>query len=169
MGYGNNRFFSHTNPYISNVMQQCRCLPMLIFQAWATCVCTGKFSTLIFILPSKTLCSKFRWSSIKVDQCTGSEEKFFISVAKKNDCGRRQQCSLPHLQHQVLFVHSTKFIHCLDSVAVCPSWYFLLLFRLSLLILLASCQNSLCSWIFMYSVFQGKEFFSILNENHLQL
>ena len=30
-------FFSHTNPYILNVMQQCRCSPMLIFRAWATC------------------------------------------------------------------------------------------------------------------------------------
>ena len=30
-------FFSHTNPYILNVTQQCRCSPMLIFRAWATC------------------------------------------------------------------------------------------------------------------------------------
>ena len=30
-------FFFHANPYISNVMQQCRCSPMLIFRAWATC------------------------------------------------------------------------------------------------------------------------------------
>ena len=29
--------FSHTNPYILNVIQQCRCSPVLIFQAWATC------------------------------------------------------------------------------------------------------------------------------------
>ena len=29
--------FSHTNPYISNVTQQSRCSPMLIFRAWATC------------------------------------------------------------------------------------------------------------------------------------
>ena len=34
------RFFSHTNPYISNVTQQCRCSPMLIFRAWATCAQT---------------------------------------------------------------------------------------------------------------------------------
>ena len=27
-------FFSHTNPYILNVTQQCRCSPMLIFRAW---------------------------------------------------------------------------------------------------------------------------------------
>ena len=33
-------FFSHTNPYISNVTQQCRCSPMLIFRAWATCAQT---------------------------------------------------------------------------------------------------------------------------------
>ena len=35
--YGNDRFFSHTNPYILNVTQQCRCSPMLIFRAWAAC------------------------------------------------------------------------------------------------------------------------------------
>ena len=34
------RFFSHTNPYISNVTQQCRCSLMLIFRAWATCAQT---------------------------------------------------------------------------------------------------------------------------------
>ena len=34
------RFFSHTNTYISNVTQQCRCSPMLIFRAWATCAQT---------------------------------------------------------------------------------------------------------------------------------
>ena len=34
------RFFSHTNPYISNVTQQCRCSPMLIFRACATCAQT---------------------------------------------------------------------------------------------------------------------------------
>ena len=31
------RFFPHTNPYILNVTQQCRCSTMLIFRAWATC------------------------------------------------------------------------------------------------------------------------------------
>ena len=30
-------FFSHTNPYILNVTQQCRCSPMLIFRTWAAC------------------------------------------------------------------------------------------------------------------------------------
>ena len=30
-------YFSHTNPYILNVAQQCRCSPMLIFRAWTTC------------------------------------------------------------------------------------------------------------------------------------
>ena len=30
-------FFSHTNPYILNVTQQCLCSPMLLFRAWATC------------------------------------------------------------------------------------------------------------------------------------
>ena len=34
-------FFPHTNPYILNVTQQCRCLPVLIFRAWATCGYTG--------------------------------------------------------------------------------------------------------------------------------
>ena len=29
--------FSHTNPYISKVTQQCRGSLMLIFRAWATC------------------------------------------------------------------------------------------------------------------------------------
>ena len=37
VGYRNDRFFSHTNPYISKVTQQCRCSPMLIFRAWASC------------------------------------------------------------------------------------------------------------------------------------
>ena len=37
IGYRNDRFFSHTNPYILNVTQQCRCSPMLIFRACATC------------------------------------------------------------------------------------------------------------------------------------
>ena len=37
-------FFLHTNPYISNVMQQCRWSPMLIFRAWATCGLNNKFS-----------------------------------------------------------------------------------------------------------------------------
>ena len=31
------KVFPHTNPYISDVTQQCRCSPMLIFRAWATC------------------------------------------------------------------------------------------------------------------------------------
>ena len=34
------RFFSHTNTYISNVTQQCRCSPMLILRAWVTCAQT---------------------------------------------------------------------------------------------------------------------------------
>ena len=34
-------FFSHKNPYISNVMQQYRCPAMLIFRAWATCAKTN--------------------------------------------------------------------------------------------------------------------------------
>ena len=33
-------FSPHTNPYISNVTQQCWCSPMLIFRAWATCAYT---------------------------------------------------------------------------------------------------------------------------------
>ena len=37
VGFRNDRFFLHTNPYISNVTQQCRCSPMLIFRTWATC------------------------------------------------------------------------------------------------------------------------------------
>ena len=37
VGYRNDRFFSHTNPYILNVTQHCRCSRMLIFWAWATC------------------------------------------------------------------------------------------------------------------------------------
>ena len=37
IGYRNDRFFSLTNPYILNVTQQCRCSPMLIFRACATC------------------------------------------------------------------------------------------------------------------------------------
>ena len=40
VGYRNDRFFSHTNPYILNVTQQCRCSPMLIFRAWTTCAYT---------------------------------------------------------------------------------------------------------------------------------
>ena len=37
---GLNRFpykYPGTNPYILNVTQQCRCSPVLIFRAWATC------------------------------------------------------------------------------------------------------------------------------------
>ena len=37
VGYRNDRFFFHTNPYILNVTQQCRCSPMFIFRPWATC------------------------------------------------------------------------------------------------------------------------------------
>ena len=37
VGYGNDRFFFHTNPYISNITQQFRCSPTLIFRASATC------------------------------------------------------------------------------------------------------------------------------------
>ena len=37
------QIFSLTNPYILNVTQQCRCTPMLIFRAWATCVQAGVF------------------------------------------------------------------------------------------------------------------------------
>ena len=40
VGYRNDRFFPHTNPYISKVTQQCRCTLMFILQAWATCVIT---------------------------------------------------------------------------------------------------------------------------------
>ena len=29
--------FSHTNSYIWNVTNECWCLPMLVFRAWATC------------------------------------------------------------------------------------------------------------------------------------
>ena len=36
VGCRNERFFSHSNPYISNVTQQCWCSPLLIFRAWAT-------------------------------------------------------------------------------------------------------------------------------------
>ena len=36
MGFYVNAFLFHKNPYILNVMQQCRCSPMLIFRAWAT-------------------------------------------------------------------------------------------------------------------------------------
>ena len=42
-------FFSHTNPYISNVMQQCRCSPMLKFRVWATRVFISSFSILRLI------------------------------------------------------------------------------------------------------------------------
>ena len=37
VGYRNDRFFPHTNPYILNVTQQCRCSPMFIFRSWVTC------------------------------------------------------------------------------------------------------------------------------------
>ena len=44
--YRNESFFYHTNPYILNVTQQCRCSPMLIFRAWATCgSTTSSFSS----------------------------------------------------------------------------------------------------------------------------
>ena len=37
VGYGNDKFCFHTNPYISNITQQFRCSPTLIFRASATC------------------------------------------------------------------------------------------------------------------------------------
>ena len=45
MGYRNDKFFSHTNPYISNVTQQCRCSPMLIFRAWLPVGYSTKYFT----------------------------------------------------------------------------------------------------------------------------
>ena len=43
MGSAVNGFLSlckvYTNPYNSNVTQQCRCSPMLMFRAWPTCDC----------------------------------------------------------------------------------------------------------------------------------
>ena len=49
VGYRNVRFFSHINPYISNVTQECRCSPMLIFRTWATCVTHRLDSFVLFM------------------------------------------------------------------------------------------------------------------------
>ena len=55
VGYGNDRFFSHTNPYILNVTQQCRCS---YFELGLPVVCTNsnrdsetKFTSPEFCLP----------------------------------------------------------------------------------------------------------------------
>ena len=58
-------FFPHTNPYISNVMQQCRWSLLLIFRTWATCA-SNKFQIIkrIVFQPLGWLfassCSKFK-------------------------------------------------------------------------------------------------------------
>ena len=44
-------FISHTNLYILNVTQQCRCSPMLTFRAWATCGDGTFFCLDIILLP----------------------------------------------------------------------------------------------------------------------
>ena len=60
-------FFSHKNPYISNVTQQCRCSPMLIFRAWATCVQTRNNHPKIGTRHAgKMVISSFRLSNPKV-------------------------------------------------------------------------------------------------------
>ena len=61
VGYRNDRFFSHTNPYILNVTQQCRCWPMIIFRAWATCVPIRKLSRQTYLLSkSKVIAVSFK-------------------------------------------------------------------------------------------------------------
>ena len=50
--YVNDRFFSHTNPYIANVTPQCRCSPMLVFRAWATCDTTVRGVTALRLILS---------------------------------------------------------------------------------------------------------------------
>ena len=46
--------FLHTNPYIQNVVQQCRCSLTLIFRAWATCGLTNKQWAIFHSLANKT-------------------------------------------------------------------------------------------------------------------
>ena len=45
VGYRNDKFFSHTNLYISKVTQQCRLSPMLIFRAGLPVVCNAMQGT----------------------------------------------------------------------------------------------------------------------------
>ena len=62
VGYRNDRLFSHSNPYISNVTQQLmRCSPMLIFRAWATCEITSKKSSMI---PITSACYSTRCNAL---------------------------------------------------------------------------------------------------------
>ena len=61
------------------------------------------------------------------------KRRIFISVTKKKDCGRWQKCNLTPLfsikfywcAQQNLF---TALIHLQTTVAVCPTWFFLILF-----------------------------------------
>ena len=69
-------FFSHTNSYILNVTQQCRCSPMLIFRAWATCVitfvCCSSFPFLLFFVVFvtwKEVSDHWRWKSRSLRTC----------------------------------------------------------------------------------------------------
>ena len=50
VGYGNDRFFSHTNLYISNVTQQCRCSPMLQYFELRLQQCVQSGPSFFFLL-----------------------------------------------------------------------------------------------------------------------
>ena len=69
LSYRNDRFFPHSNPYISNVSQQCRCSPMLIFRAWATCAVPGSLFRCLLAVPSPRRVAPYeakwkRWESV---------------------------------------------------------------------------------------------------------
>ena len=119
-----------------------------------------------FILPSKSFYSKFRWCNMHIwcsflNIPSHLRENLLKSwliyrKLKKNFHFRyqekgQQERNLTPLSsikfywcaEQNLF---TAWIHWQTTAAVCPTWFFFLLLKLWWLILLASCQNLLCSW-----------------------
>ena len=67
-------FFSHTNPYISNVTQHCRCSPILICPTWATCVESNKTRRLLHM--------SFMNSKLRLDQA--AQWQLFLQASMFN-------------------------------------------------------------------------------------
>ena len=130
-------------------------------------VSIGQIFNVLFCPQNLSTVLKFRWRNWCICEHTFAFKKkstqkitdlvevkkifFIISVTKKRDCRRRQERNLTPL-------FSIKFYWCAQqnlltalirwetTASVCPTWFLLLLFKLWWLILLAYCQNSLCSW-----------------------
>ena len=88
-----------------------------------------------------------RKSTQKLTDLPEVKAKFSFVLPRKRTAGAQFDSSF---QHQVLLMHWTKSIHCLDSLtnySRCMSnLIFLASVKLWWLILLASCQDLLCSW-----------------------